>query len=436
MKPADDNLVQQSDLEKTSSGTAGVAGKSSMEEISARLSAKLALLEASQQGPLHLATDLKGHDFEQPLSLASRSNLLASTFGERASSLHGFNRSGGDAPSTTYQSANPRFKTEICRNFKEKGTCLYGDLCQFAHGKHELRGDVVRHAKYKTKPCQKYWVAGYCAYGPRCNFVHQEVDRKTALQLLSEGCGKQLAPNIAQSVHDFRPRVANKVHECNLVGDFKGFGNEAPPTLAGMQTKLDQLSFNGIGKDSGFGDSRQAIGYPWQTEMIGGTISTTSCPACSSLSELAGPPLATSNCSEVAFGKPRSSSNPKELKVEAMQLWDNHFMKEGGLSQSRSSVDDDSAQVERREMKSKTTPVASQLNKFQHDSMALKVERIETKSKTTPVGSQQVTTLASTSKALPINYGLFADFLIEDRSRTARHPIGSERSIWSTDSCK
>ena len=32
-----------------------------------------------------------------------------------------------------------RFKTEICRNFKEKGTCLYGELCQFAHGKHELR---------------------------------------------------------------------------------------------------------------------------------------------------------------------------------------------------------------------------------------------------------------------------------------------------------
>ena len=125
------------------------------------------------QGPLHLATDLKGHDLELPLSLASRSDLLASTFGERASSLQGFNRSGGDSSSTAYQSANPRFKTEICRNFKEKGTCLYGDLCQFAHGKHELRGDVVRHAKYKTKPCQKYWVAGYCAYGPRCNFVHQ-----------------------------------------------------------------------------------------------------------------------------------------------------------------------------------------------------------------------------------------------------------------------
>jgi len=430
-KPADENSTQE-DLVKTSRGAAGVAGKPSMEEISARLSAKLALLEASQQDLLHPATALKGHDFELPLSLASRSDLLASTFGERASSLHGFNRSSGDAASAAYQSANPRFKTEICRNFKEKGTCLYGDLCQFAHGKHELRGDVVRHAKYKTKPCQKYWVAGYCAYGPRCNFVHQEVDRKTALQLLSEGCGKQLTPNIAQSVHDFRPRVANKVNDSTLVGDFKDFGNEAPPSLNGLQTKLDQLSFNGIGKDSGFGDSRQAMGYPWQIEMIGGTISTPSYPTCSSLSELAGPPLATSNCSEVAYGQPRSSSHPKELKAEAMQLWDNHFMKGRGLSQFRSSGDDDGALV----TKAACNDPLQQLNKFQPDSMALKVERMEMKSKTTPVASQQVTTLTSSSKALPINYGLFADFLIEDRSRLARHPIGSERSIWSTDSCK
>lgn len=70
--------------------------------------------------------------------------------------------------------ANPRFKTEFCRNFREKGTCLYGDLCQFAHGKVELRQDVVRHSKYKTKLCQKFWIAGYCAYGPRCNFIHQQ----------------------------------------------------------------------------------------------------------------------------------------------------------------------------------------------------------------------------------------------------------------------
>jgi len=82
--------------------------------------------------------------------------------------------------------SNPRFKTEICRNFKEKGTCLYGDLCQFAHGKHELRKDFVRHNKYKTKLCQKYWIQGYCAYGPRCNFIHQEKEGLVNIQQAQE----------------------------------------------------------------------------------------------------------------------------------------------------------------------------------------------------------------------------------------------------------
>jgi len=86
--------------------------------------------------------------------------------------------------------ANPRFKTEICRNFKENGKCQYDDLCQFAHGRNELRlkdrhmnvsQDVVRHNKYKTKLCQKFWIQGYCAYGPRCNFIHNDNERQSHL---------------------------------------------------------------------------------------------------------------------------------------------------------------------------------------------------------------------------------------------------------------
>jgi len=83
-----------------------------------------------------------------------------------------------DAVEEDQELTNPRFKTEFCRNFREKGTCLYGDLCQFAHGKVELRQDVVRHSKYKTKLCQKFWIAGYCAYGPRCNFIHQQEEQE------------------------------------------------------------------------------------------------------------------------------------------------------------------------------------------------------------------------------------------------------------------
>jgi hypothetical protein len=71
------------------------------------------------------------------------------------------------------EDSNPRFKTEICRNYKEKGSCLYGPECQFAHGNDEMR-DSGKQNKYKTKLCQKYWIAGYCAYGPRCNFLHKK----------------------------------------------------------------------------------------------------------------------------------------------------------------------------------------------------------------------------------------------------------------------
>ena len=113
---------------------------------------------------------------------------------------------------------NPRLKTEICRNYAERGHCLYGNSCQFAHGtgvsllynifvkhltlntcyellcpsitlsvryfrtsghmfflrvyyliysyfKYVLSGfqdmrEGGRQSKYRTKLCQKYWIAG------------------------------------------------------------------------------------------------------------------------------------------------------------------------------------------------------------------------------------------------------------------------------------
>jgi len=141
----------------SSAGSASSASSYWEEELASKLAAKLLLLEGAQEAPRRRPSETEcwGDDY--------------------------LNSSSG------YRSANPRFKTEVCRNFKEKGTCLYGELCQFAHGKHELRRDVARHAKYKTKLCQKYWIAGYCAYGPRCNFIHQEIEREAAMRLLAMG---------------------------------------------------------------------------------------------------------------------------------------------------------------------------------------------------------------------------------------------------------
>lgn len=42
--------------------------------------------------------------------------------------------------SPTKDSGTPsvRRKYEMCKNWKEKGSCRYGDKCLFAHGEHEL----------------------------------------------------------------------------------------------------------------------------------------------------------------------------------------------------------------------------------------------------------------------------------------------------------
>ncbi|KAM7394907.1 hypothetical protein PAMA_006582 [Pampus argenteus] len=68
-----------------------------------------------------------------------------------------------------------RYKTELCRPFEENGTCKYGDKCQFAHGKHELRS-LSRHPKYKTELCRTFHTTGYCPYGTRCHFIHNAKD--------------------------------------------------------------------------------------------------------------------------------------------------------------------------------------------------------------------------------------------------------------------
>ena len=69
-----------------------------------------------------------------------------------------------------------RYKTELCRPYEENGACKYGDKCQFAHGRAELR-PVVRHPKYKTDLCKTYHTTGLCPYGPRCHFIHNDDER-------------------------------------------------------------------------------------------------------------------------------------------------------------------------------------------------------------------------------------------------------------------
>jgi butyrate response factor 1 len=108
-------------------------------------------------------------------------------------------RSGGDGRATA---AVSRYKTELCRPFDENGSCRYGEKCQFAHGRHELRV-VRRHPKYKTDLCRTYHTTGLCPYGPRCHFVHNEDERRRAVQAaaaagVEKSSSKHAAAAVAQ----------------------------------------------------------------------------------------------------------------------------------------------------------------------------------------------------------------------------------------------
>jgi len=67
------------------------------------------------------------------------------------------------------------YKTELCRSWVESAMCKYGNKCQFAHGRHELR-PVIRHPKYKTEICKTFHTNGTCPYGKRCRFVHNTAE--------------------------------------------------------------------------------------------------------------------------------------------------------------------------------------------------------------------------------------------------------------------
>lgn len=63
-----------------------------------------------------------------------------------------------------------KYKTELCQNFMQFGSCPYGSRCQFAHGYVELK-PRARDKQYKTKPCKNF-ALGHCPYGNRCRFIH------------------------------------------------------------------------------------------------------------------------------------------------------------------------------------------------------------------------------------------------------------------------
>ncbi|KAJ9060959.1 hypothetical protein DSO57_1025505 [Entomophthora muscae] len=63
------------------------------------------------------------------------------------------------------------YKTKLCTAFNERGRCLFGNNCRFAHGLNELR-KPLRHPKYRTQLCRAFFEDNFCQYGKDCNYLH------------------------------------------------------------------------------------------------------------------------------------------------------------------------------------------------------------------------------------------------------------------------
>lgn len=62
------------------------------------------------------------------------------------------------------------FKTRLCNNFTNKGSCGYGDECTFAHGMEDLRSSWEE----RIRVCKMHMRSGKCTYGANCSYLHVE----------------------------------------------------------------------------------------------------------------------------------------------------------------------------------------------------------------------------------------------------------------------
>lgn len=70
-----------------------------------------------------------------------------------------------------------KYKTELCKNWIEKGKCSYSVRCRFAHGHHELvasKPTEVKQQAVKKYDCKHFHGEKVCSYGIRCIHKHDE----------------------------------------------------------------------------------------------------------------------------------------------------------------------------------------------------------------------------------------------------------------------
>ena len=104
------------------------------------------------------------------------------------------------------------YKTILCKHYDSPQGCSYGDKCQFAHGRNELRfpndnnmpsfnnkmnNNQKNSLNYKIAKCKNWEQDGTCKYGMHCTFAHGDSEMRNKndnLYQMQPGMGLMMQP--------------------------------------------------------------------------------------------------------------------------------------------------------------------------------------------------------------------------------------------------
>ena len=102
--------------------------------------------------------------------------------------------------------ARADYKTKLCKNYEDTGTCDFSDICHFAHGSTELRDPPAgseagsssassQSIHFKTSMCK---FGNACQNGSSCKFAHTETElRPSPYPVAATSGGGIVIPNVS-----------------------------------------------------------------------------------------------------------------------------------------------------------------------------------------------------------------------------------------------
>ena len=219
------------------------------QQMAAAVQARAAAMQIEQRMRYHV---------QQPVPQQQAIQLLQSR------QAAGYNASGGPPK---FGKEHPRYKTALCQEFEARGSCAFGVGCCFAHGTAELRAPNLTAAgggggggvgggvggswrngmgpadpRYKTELCRDMVTLGRCAFGAGCCFAHGHGE-------LRKGMPKSDGGTAGSMKDGWFPLVQDGADEVGGRGD--GAAGSMMPSPSGTRWR------NGIGPE----DPR------WRTEL-------------------------------------------------------------------------------------------------------------------------------------------------------------------------